>query len=172
VPGVALVSLQQGAGAEQRARAPFPVRSLPGRDADGGALLDTAAVMTCLGLVVTLDSAVAHLAGALAVPVWVALPHRPDWRWFLDREDTPWYPTMRLWRQDRPGAWAPVFARMGAELARVVAGMAPAIPRRAAAPPGEGSPCRRRCSACEPRRERRWQGSGPPRRTITGARRS
>jgi hypothetical protein len=56
------------------------------------------------------------------------MPHLPDSRWLLDREDTPWYPTMRLWRQDRPGEWAPVFARMAAELARVVASTAPAIP--------------------------------------------
>jgi len=61
--------------------------------------MDAAAVMKNLDLVVTVDTAVAHLAGALGVPVWVLLPFAPDWRWLLEREDSPWYPTMRLFRQ-------------------------------------------------------------------------
>ena len=63
------------------------------------------------------DTAVAHLAGALGVPVWVALPFAPDWRWLLDRSDSPWYPTMRLFRQKTPGDWRRVFEEIKAELA-------------------------------------------------------
>jgi hypothetical protein len=69
-------------------------------------------VMKCLDLVITSDTATAHVAGALGVPVWVALPFVPDWRWQLGREDSPWYPTMRLFRQQTPGDWAEVFGRM------------------------------------------------------------
>jgi hypothetical protein len=69
-----------------------------------------------LDLVITSDTAVAHLAGALGVPVWVALPYVPDWRWLLDRADSPWYPTMRLFRQKRAGDWAGVFEEIAAEL--------------------------------------------------------
>ena len=64
------------------------------------------------------DTAIPHLAGALGVPVWVALPRVPDWRWLLEREDNPWYPTMRLFRQTRVHHWDDVFARMAAELER------------------------------------------------------
>jgi hypothetical protein len=116
VPGVSLVALQKGAGAEQLAGCPFPVHRLEGLDAAGGAFLDTAAVACCLDLVVTSDTAVAHLAGALGVPTWVALPHAPDWRWLLGRDDTPWYPTMRLFRQETPGDWTGVFARLAEAL--------------------------------------------------------
>jgi hypothetical protein len=78
--------------------------------------VDTAAVMHNLDLVITSDSAVAHLAGALAVPIWVALPLVPDWRWLLDRQDSPWYPTMRLFRQTRLDCWSDIFDRMTEEL--------------------------------------------------------
>lgn len=64
----------------------------------------------------------AHLAGALGRPVWMLCPYALDWRWLRDRADTPWYPTMRLFRQDRPQAWDRVLARMSDELARVAAG--------------------------------------------------
>ena len=74
--------------------------------------MDTAAVMQHLNLVVSVDTAVAHCAGALGVPVWVALPFAPHWPWMLDREDSPWYPTMRLFRQKRPGDWEEVFQRI------------------------------------------------------------
>lgn len=74
--------------------------------------MDTAAVMMNLDLVITADTSVAHLAGALGIPVWVALPFSPDWRWLLDREDSPWYPTLRLFRQRQPGDWADVFTRL------------------------------------------------------------
>jgi hypothetical protein len=82
--------------------------------------LDTAAVMMNLDLVITADTATAHLAGALGVPVWVALPFAPDWRWLLRREDSPWYPTLRLFRQAQPGDWDGVFERMASELRKLV----------------------------------------------------
>jgi ADP-heptose:LPS heptosyltransferase len=72
--------------------------------------------MKGLDLVICLDSAVAHLAGALGVPVWVALRFAAEFRWLLDREDSPWYPTMRLFRQRTPGDWAGVFDRLAESL--------------------------------------------------------
>ena len=85
-----------------------------GADFDAGpdAFLDTAAVIMCCDLVITSDTAVAHLAGALGVETWLALRYVPDWRWMLDREDSPWYPTMRLFRQTSDGDWSGVFERM------------------------------------------------------------
>jgi tetratricopeptide (TPR) repeat protein len=77
---------------------------------------DTAALIANLDLVITVDTAVAHLAGALGKPVWVLLPFVPDWRWLLDREDSPWYPTARLFRQDDSRTWDAVIARVGAAL--------------------------------------------------------
>ena len=68
--------------------------------------------MSNLDLVITVDTAVAHLAGALGIPVWVALPLVPDWRWLLERDDSPWYPSMRLFRQSAWGDWAGVFEQL------------------------------------------------------------
>jgi hypothetical protein len=79
-------------------------------------VIETAATMRALDLVVTVDTMAAHLAGALGVPVWTLLHADPDWRWMSGREDSPWYPTMRLFRQAAPGEWAPVLARVEAEL--------------------------------------------------------
>jgi len=116
--GVRLISLQKGSGAEQLDDL-IGVESL-GPDFDGGpdAFLDSAAVMENLDLVITLDSALAHLAGALGRPVWVGLRRVPDWRWFLDRSDSPWYPSMRLFRQKSEGDWAGVFADMQSQVRR------------------------------------------------------
>jgi tetratricopeptide (TPR) repeat protein len=125
LPGVQLVSLQKGPGAEQLTAVAerWPVLDLgPGLDEASGAFRDTAAVMKSLDLVVSADSAVAHLAGALGVPVWVALPFVPDWRWLLGRADTPWYSSVRLFRQRRPGDWDEVFARVAAEAQKLAAG--------------------------------------------------
>jgi Flp pilus assembly protein TadD len=116
VPGVTLVSLQKGHGSDQAPRAPFPVVTLDDLDEDSGPFMDTAAVMKNLDLVVTPDTALAHLAGALAVRCWVALPAAADWRWLLEREDSPWYPTLRLFRALRAADWGPVFERMAVEL--------------------------------------------------------
>jgi hypothetical protein len=123
LPDVRLINLQKGPGAEQLAqvREAFPVTDLGDRlDPTGGAFLDTAAVMKSLDLVVTSDTAIAHLAGGLGVPVWVALPAVPDWRWLLDREDTPWYPTMRLFRQKQSGDWDEVFQRLTAAVSALL----------------------------------------------------
>ena len=119
VPGIQLISLQKGPGAEQLAALGERLRIVDlGRQLDdkSGAFMDTAAVMKNLDLVITSDTVVAHLAGALGVPVWVALAITPDWRWLLERDDSPWYPTMKLFRQTRFGDWAAVFERMAAEL--------------------------------------------------------
>jgi hypothetical protein len=76
---------------------------------------DTAAVISMLDLVITVDTATAHLAGAMAKPVWIMLPFSPDWRWQLERRDSPWYPTARLFRQAKPGGWDGVIAQVLAE---------------------------------------------------------
>jgi ADP-heptose:LPS heptosyltransferase len=77
---------------------------------------DTAAVLANVDLVISVDTAVAHLAGALGTPVWILLTHAPDWRWLLNREDSPWYPTARLFRQPAPGDWSSVIALVANEL--------------------------------------------------------
>jgi tetratricopeptide (TPR) repeat protein len=127
IPGVKLFSLQKGAGKEQVADLPLgmSIETL-GTDFDTGteAFLDTAAILMNLDLIVTSDTAVAHLAGALGRPVWIVLKHVPDWRWMMGREDSPWYPTVRLFRQGRAGDWDKVFARIATELAALAAGSA------------------------------------------------
>jgi tetratricopeptide (TPR) repeat protein len=118
VEGVRLVSLQKRESAEQerRERASFPVVELGDELDVGGAFLDTAAVMRCVDLVVSADTAAAHLAGALGVPTWVPLAKVADWRWGRQGEGTHWYPSMRLFRQARLGRWGPVFRRMAGRL--------------------------------------------------------
>jgi hypothetical protein len=113
VPGVRLCSLQVGAGTEQLAGADFPLLDLGSRLTD---FVDTAAAVSCLDLVVCVDTALAHLAGALGKPVWLAVASAPDWRWLLGRPDSPWYPTLRLFRQPSPGDWQSVFAQLAAAL--------------------------------------------------------
>ena len=112
LPDLRLISLQKGFGAEQLLRLPegMTVETL-GAEFDAGpdAFVDTAAVMQALDLVITSDTSIVHLAGALARPAWLALKYVPDWRWFQDRADSPWYPTMRLFRQTTPGDWDGVF---------------------------------------------------------------
>ncbi len=80
---------------------------------------ETAALMSHLDLVISIDSAVAHLAGALGRPTWLLLPYSPDWRWMLGRDDSPWYPTMRIFRQPGPGAWEAVFAEVASALKKL-----------------------------------------------------
>lgn len=119
VPGVALISLQKGPGVEQIAEvAPrFKVHELGDEvDTVAGAFMDTAAIMKNLDLVITSDTATVHLAGALGVPTWLALPSAPDWRWLLGQNTTRWYPTVRLFRQQEWGVWQPVFQEMAREL--------------------------------------------------------
>ncbi|MBC8106809.1 MAG: glycosyltransferase, partial [Anaerolineae bacterium] len=79
--------------------------------------LETAAAMSAMDLIITIDTATAHLAGGLGRPTWTLLPFSPDWRWQLDREDSQWYPTMRLFRQSKENDWTEVIARVAKELA-------------------------------------------------------
>ena len=119
VAGVRLISLQKGYGVEQLAALSpdVPVETL-GEDFDAGAdaFLDTAAAMDSLDLVITCDTSIAHLAGALARPTWVALKRDAEWRWMRERETSPWYPSLRLFRQPRAGDWESVFAAMAEAL--------------------------------------------------------
>jgi ADP-heptose:LPS heptosyltransferase len=78
--------------------------------------METARIMRALDLVISVDSMPAHLAGALGVRAWILLHADPDWRWMRNREDSPWYPTARLFRQRRPGEWKPVLERVAEEL--------------------------------------------------------
>jgi len=82
--------------------------------------LDDARIMRALDLVISVDTMTAHLAGALGQPVWTLLPFEPDWRWMRDRSDTPWYPTMRLFRQQREGDWDPIIRALALELQKAV----------------------------------------------------
>jgi glycosyl transferase family 9 (putative heptosyltransferase) len=122
MPGVQLFSLQK----EPRAADGPILKQLDDDLTDLGPVLgdftDTAAVVSALDLVISVDTSVAHLAGALGRPCWMLLPYALDWRWLRDREDSPWYPSMRLFRQSKPQAWDGVLARASAELARVAAG--------------------------------------------------
>jgi glycosyl transferase family 9 (putative heptosyltransferase) len=115
LPGVALVSLQKGPSADQAGgyfgRAPLVNIGAEVRD-----YADTMALLECLDLVVTVDTSVGHLAAAMGKPVWILLATSPDWRWLLNREDSPWYPTVRLFRQTVPRQWSDVFQRVAAAL--------------------------------------------------------
>jgi Flp pilus assembly protein TadD len=124
IDGVQLISMQKGPGEEQQQAltSNFGLRTPDRIDEDSGPFMDTAAILMSLDLVIASDSAIAHLAGALGVPVWVALSFVPDWRWLLQREDTPWYPSIRLFRQSRHGHWEGVFDRMAEQVRAVLAG--------------------------------------------------
>lgn len=118
IPGVRLISIQYEHGLDQLddPSLDFPVEVLEDFNTGQDGFLDTAAVMSCVDLVLTTDSAPAHLAGALGVPVWVMLMEVPDWRWLMGRTDSPWYPTMRLFRQERSGDWNGVVGVIEQEL--------------------------------------------------------
>ena len=121
-PGAVFYSLQKWDPDNQAANPPEGMKLIDsaGKLQD---FSDTAALIANLDLVISVDTAVAHLAGALGKPVWTLLPFAPDFRWMLDRADTPWYPTMRLLRQTRPGDWPDVIARAAAVLSdRVTSG--------------------------------------------------
>ncbi|MDB9814340.1 tetratricopeptide repeat protein [Amylibacter sp.] len=120
-PNVELISLHKGEGEHQIKDISFNLTTL-GADFDVGqdAFLDTAAVMMNCDLIITSDTAIAHLAGALGCQTWVALKHVPDWRWMLDRSDSPWYPTMTLYRQKNPGDWACVFEAINRNLSILI----------------------------------------------------
>jgi len=113
VEGVSFYALQVGEAATQPAPPGLEVVPLGGEFGD---FADAAAAIANLDLVITVDTATAHLAGALGRPVWTLLPYAPDWRWMLDRADSPWYPTMRLYRQPATGDWDRVVERVAADL--------------------------------------------------------
>jgi tetratricopeptide (TPR) repeat protein len=114
--GVEWISLQKGPAAEELAALPVDVTVRDGSSSDRD-LAETAALIATLDLVISTDTCIAHLAGAMGKPVWILLPHLSDWRWMQEIETTPWYPTARLFRQGRPGDWAGVLERVRAELA-------------------------------------------------------
>lgn len=123
VPGVIWISLQKDNYPGMTDGVPGAlVPSVPRLESGSGIgdFSDTAAIVDNLDLVVSIDTSVAHLAGALGKPIWLMLPIDPDWRWLLDRDDSPWYPTMRLFRQRAPGAWGEVTERLKAALVEAV----------------------------------------------------
>lgn len=129
IEGAKLISLQKGPAGERAGRAGRLSDERAGLLAwnvgpELGDFADTAAVMSRLDLILSADTAAAHLAGALGRPVWTMIPFAPDWRWMLGRDDSPWYPTMRLFRQSRRGDWAGVVSRVAHQLADA------ALPRR------------------------------------------
>jgi hypothetical protein len=109
------ISLQKGEAAGQLSALPDDVYVLDGAS-EAPDLADTAAVIDGLDLVITTDTCVAHLAGAMGKPVWILLPHLADWRWMQAMDSSPWYPTARLFRQRAPGDWACVLDRASNEL--------------------------------------------------------
>jgi tetratricopeptide (TPR) repeat protein len=124
IPGVRLISLQRddADGDLRRLRNAMTVETLgPDFDAGADAFLDTAAVMAGLDLVISSDTSIAHLAGALGRPVWIAMRHVTDWRWMVQGETTPWYSSARVFKQSARGDWAGVFARIAHDLARLAA---------------------------------------------------
>jgi hypothetical protein len=126
---VRLISLQYKDGLDQLGDLPTGVTiETLGDDFCKGpdAFIDTAAVMANLDLTISCDTSIAHVAGALGRPVWVALNYVPDWRWLLDRDDSPWYPTARLFRQPLRGDWTSVFMRIEQELRSLLSSSAPA----------------------------------------------
>ena len=115
IPGVTLHALQRGPALEDWRDGFGPISGSD--DA-----VSAARAMQALDLVISVDSFPAHLAGALGRPVWTLLHAAPDWRWLVARDDSPWYPTMCLFRQERPGDWQPVIARVAAALRRLASG--------------------------------------------------
>jgi predicted O-linked N-acetylglucosamine transferase (SPINDLY family)/glycosyltransferase involved in cell wall biosynthesis/ADP-heptose:LPS heptosyltransferase len=124
IPGVSFYSLQKEKSDRDREVFAQWLQKYPGKIQDLSDRLDdfadTAVILEQLDLLISIDTAVAHLGGALAKSTWLLLPFAPDWRWMLDREDSPWYPTMRLFRQQEQGNWQEPIARVAADLANLV----------------------------------------------------
>jgi len=115
IDGIRLYGLQKGNGSEQADMSSAEIIAAnPGEEFED--FTDTAAAIENMDLVVSVDTAVLHLAGAMGKPVWALLPYAPDWRWMLKRQDSPWYPTMKLFRQKSPGCWPDVFDEVKKEL--------------------------------------------------------
>jgi len=122
LPGVRLISLQAQEGLAELTDLPpgMVVETLDGLDSGPDAFIDTAAAMASLDLVISCDTSVAHLAGAMGRPAWTALKRHPEWRWSQDKDASPWYPTMTLFRQEQAGIWEPAFAAMRDRLAAML----------------------------------------------------
>ena len=114
LPDVVFYSLQVGPGEMDLIGAGFPIVNLDARPVD---YFDTATILTELDLLISADTSVVHLAGAIGLPVWMLTPFAPDWRWLLEREDSPWYPSLRLFRRAADGDWGPVVDRVRERLA-------------------------------------------------------
>src|SRR5262249_46814005 len=115
LPDLRLISLQKHHGLEQLARLADDsnIETLgDGIAPASDGFVDSAAAIANLDLVITCDTSIAHLSGALGKPTWIILKHAADWRWLLDREDSPWYPTVRLFRQSQPGDWESAFSKV------------------------------------------------------------
>jgi hypothetical protein len=119
IAGIRLMGLQKGEAADQTQQMPAGM-TFTNYGQEFEDFSDTAGMIENLDLVIAVDTAVAHLAGAMAKPVWVLLPLVPDWRWMMDRSDSPWYPTVRLYRQKTRGDWRPVFEQVESDLRRLV----------------------------------------------------
>ena len=117
-PDVTFLSIQKGPAAEQAASPP-PGMSIVSLSDEIQDFEDTAAILSIADLLISVDSSPVHLAGALGRPAWVMLPFVPDWRWLLGRSDTPWYPTVQLFRQNARGDWRGVMTAMASELVRL-----------------------------------------------------
>jgi cytochrome c-type biogenesis protein CcmH/NrfG len=119
VPGIRWLALQTGARAAEAvgAQAPWPIEVMG--EAELGSFADTAALMAELDLLISIDTAYTHLAGAIGAPVWLMLPRAADWRWSLQAETSPWYPSVRIFRQQAAGDWAGVAQRIAQALGRL-----------------------------------------------------
>jgi hypothetical protein len=124
VPGIEVISLQMG---EARVEMQDTGIGTLMRDVTGNVkdFADTASLLRHVDLIITVDTSIAHLAGALARPVWVLLPFAPDWRWLQQRDDSPWYPSMTLFRQTSPDDWPEVFHRVRQSLFKHVSNQRP-----------------------------------------------
>lgn len=123
LPHVQFYSLQKSSGASQVENLPqhFVVQTFgPNFDGKSGPFMDTAAIMTQLDLILTVDTSIAHLAGALGRPVWVMLPLNTDWRWIVNRKTSPWYPTMKVFKQEKPFDWDGVVMNIFEELENIL----------------------------------------------------
>jgi tetratricopeptide (TPR) repeat protein len=128
IPNVVFYALQKGAAVREAEAAPHGMR-VEILSPLLGDFADTAAAIMALDLVISVDTSVAHLAGALGKPVWILLPYAPDWRWLEKRSDSPWYPSAELFRQDSSRRWEPVITDVAAELAALAAEGAESVTR-------------------------------------------
>lgn len=118
INGIKLYSIQKSENGDEILNSKFPVINFD--NLDSVPFQDTAAIIENLDLVISIDTSIAHLAGAIGKPVWTLLPYYSDWRWLLDRKGTPWYPTMKLFRQSEPGNWNNVFGAVADEIKRIL----------------------------------------------------